>query len=563
MSKKISDKKLARLLQGIESPARYTGGEYNTPVIKKDVGLNFCLCFPDTYEVGQSNLGIKILYHMLNDMEGVACETAYAPRQDFADRLREEGVKLFSSETRRSLAVFDMVGFSLGYELGFTNILYMLDLAGIPLKASERTDKYPLIVFGGSVCVNPAPLSAFADIICIGDGEEVLASLAKLYSRKKPRKRFLSEASKIEGVYVPTVSKKVKKAVVKDLSTVYFPNAVQVPNVQAVHNRAVLEIYRGCKWGCKFCQAGYIGRPVRHKSVEVLISQAKALIQNCGFDELGLASLSTCDYPHLKELITGLVPLAKERRVRLSLPSTRVDSFMAEYGEQAGIGERSKGSITFAPEAGTQRLRDVIGKRVTDADIERSMTAAFGAGYTGVKLYFMIGLPTETEEDLDGIVKIASLAKYLYKQHKTSSKPLTLNISASIFVPKPHTPFQWEAQDTRETARSKQKYLKEKLQKIGVRYSWHDSGQSTLEVAFARGDERLSDVVLEAYKRGCKFDGWTEYFDFNIWLSAFETCGVNINDYTGAIEKDALLPWDMVDVGINKEQLLKIKDNIC
>ena len=552
---RIDDKIFNRLLKGVAGPARYCGGEYNTPAIKGNAALNFCMCFPDTYEVGFSNLGIKILFGILNEKDNCACDMAFAPHKDFADNLRAENISLFGLQTRRPLGVFDMVGFSMQYELSLTNVLYMLDLGGIPLYARDRSDSHPLVVLGGPVCVNPAPLAAFADIICVGDGEDTLTALADLFVSCKyngaNRREFLTQAAGIEGVYIPAIGNKVVRAAVKELDKAYFPTSMQVPHVEAVHNRAVLELFRGCGRGCRFCQAGFIYRPVRRRTPETLVKQAKRLIDNCGYDEIGLASLSTCDYPHLKELLALLKPLADKRKVKLSLPSTRVDAFAAEFAADG-----RKGSITFAPEAGTQRLRDVIRKNVTDTDIESSLTAAFRAGFTGAKLYFMIGLPTETQEDIEGIVKIVHSARALYRAHKTSQKGLALSVSASLFVPKSFTPFQWEAQDTRDSAGQKQRYLKDALKKLGVRFSYHDTAQSALEAAFARGDGKLSAVAVAAYKSGCCFDGWSEHFDMHKWLAAFEACGIDINEYLGAIDTTAPLPWDIVDIGVSKDFLL-------
>ena len=553
----MTDTKLRKILSRVDKPSRYCGGELNTPKMKDDAELDFLLCFPDIYEVAMSNLGIKILYGILNNRPDTNCESAYAPWSDMAAVLREESEPLFSSETRRPMNEFDIIGFSMQYELSYTGMLYMLELGRVKLLSRERGEGDPIVMAGGLCVVNPLPLADFVDLFSIGDGENTLDELASLYVENKrlggSRSDFLKKASLIDGVYVPSVGKNgVRRAVIPDLDSAYFPTAAQVPNIEAVHNRAVLEIFRGCTRGCRFCQAGFIYRPVRERSVDTIVKYSKELIDNCGFDEISLSSLSTCDYPDLRGLLKELKPLTDSRRVTIALPSTRVDSFEAEFVEQS-----RKGSLTFAPEAGTQRLRDVINKNVTEENIFTSMRNAFGKGYASVKLYFMIGLPTETDEDLLAIADLAGRIKQIYRECGSNKKRLTITVSASTFVPKPFTPFQWERQISREEIRHKQELLKSALGKIRVNFNYHNSDMSILEAAFARGDERLGAVLLSAYKKGCVFDSWGEFFDADKWKSAFDECGVSPEEFTREYSEDETLAWSFVDVGVDEEYFKK------
>ncbi len=550
--------KLKEILLTVEKPARYLGGEFNLPDTDKPCEERVCLCFADKYEVGMSNIGLRILYHMLNDTEGVVCERSFAPSVDMAEKMRENGIKLFSLETKREFCDFDMVGFSVGFELAYTNILYMMDLAGIPFYSKDRGEEYPLIVAGGPCMVNPAPIADFFDALLIGEGEVNLAQFVALHRECKKsglsKQEFLKRAAKLEGVYVPSVGGKVKRAVVKDLDKAYFPTKILVPSCDIVHDRSTLELFRGCANGCRFCQACFYYRPIRERKKDTLLKQAKELITNTGYEELSLSSLSTSDYSQLKELVEGLKEEAAKENVKLALPSLRLDSFEAE------IYEDTKGaSLTFAPEAGTQRLRDVINKNVSDENIYSSLKAALEHGVKNVKLYFMIGLPTETEDDLKGIVDIVKLVSKLHAQYGRS-RIINITVSTAVFIPKPLTPFQWEKQITIDEMYEKQEYLKRELRLKNVKYSWHDAKASVIEAALARGDSKQSAVIRRAYETGCVFDSWNECFDYDRWVAAFDYCGIDIREYTGAIPVEKELAWDFIENGVTKNYLLRERE---
>lgn len=545
------------LLLSVDKPARYCGGEFNTPEIKSNAELRFLMCFPDVYEVAHSNLGIKILYYMLNNRPDTACESCYMPWVDMAAKLRERKIALFSQETHAPMNTFHAVGFSLQYEMSYTNVLAMLELGGIPLESKDRGEDSPIVVAGGPCVVNPMPLTHFIDVFSIGDGEDAINSLADVLIECKregaSRAQTLGRIAEIDGMFVPGVSRgKVRRAVIDSLDSAFFPTRVQIPNIEAVFSRAVLEIFRGCTRGCRFCQAGMIYRPVRERSVKTLAEYTNELIKNNGFDEITLSSLSTCDYPCLRELLAEIKPACDESHINISLPSTRVDSFEAEFVASARLS-----SLTFAPEAGTQRLRDVINKNVTEEDILTSCRYAFERGYHAVKLYFMIGLPTETDEDLLGIADIVKKIKYCYKQHAMSRKALSLGVSTSTFVPKPFTPFQWEPQISLEEIERKQALLRSVLRPLAVKYAYHDGKTSRIETTLARGDERMNGVILAAYKSGCTFDSWTEYFDYDKWMEAFRACGVDHEDYCGAQSLEKPLAWERIETGISREFLLR------
>lgn len=548
------------ILLTVDKPARYAGGEFNTPVIKADAALRFLMCFPDVYEVAHSNLGIKILYYMLNQRADTACESCYMPWVDMAERLRANGLPLFSQETQTPMRSFHAVGFSLQYEMSYTNVLAMLDLGGIPILRADRGEQDPIVVAGGPCVINPMPLTKFIDVFSIGDGEEAISQLADTLIRckreKRSRAQTLQEIARIDGMFVPSVSQgKVRRAVIDSLETAFFPTKVQIPSIEAVFQRAVLEIFRGCTRGCRFCQAGMIYRPVRERTPQTLRKYTQELIENNGFDEITLSSLSTCDYPCLRRLLAEIKPICDERHVNISLPSTRVDSFEAEF-----VASGRLSSMTFAPEAGTQRLRDVINKNVTEEDILTSCRYAFEKGFHSVKLYFMIGLPTETDEDLYGIADIVKKIKYCYKTHAVSRKPLSLGVSTSTFVPKPFTPFQWEAQISLEEIERRQSLLRAALKPLGIRYNYHDGKTSRLEATLARGDERMNDVIAAAYASGCVFDSWTEHFDYEKWMAAFASCGVDPETYCGAQDMGAPRAWERIETGISREFLLRERE---
>ena len=549
---------LKEILLQVERPARYVGGEFNLPDMQKPCDERVCMCFSDKYEIGMSNIGIRILYHMLNDLDGVVCERCFAPDLDLAKLLKERNMPLFSIETKKDLKEFDLIGFSVQFELQYTNIAYMFDLAGIPYYAKDRGEEFPLMVAGGPCSVNPMPYADFFDAILIGDGEVNLKQIVELHKELKPKhltkEEFLKIAvDKVEGLYVPRFHNKTKRAIVKNLDEAYFPTKILVPNCQIVHDRSTIELFRGCANGCRFCQACFYYRPIRERSVDTLVEYAKRLMDSTGYEELSLASLSTSDYSGLKELVDRIKVEADKRKVKLAVPSLRLDSFEAEIYE-----ELNGASLTFAPEAGTQRLRNVINKNISEANITSAIEGAMKNNVKNVKLYFMIGLPTETDEDLDGIAHIAKEVLWLHKKSGTS-KMLNVTVSTSVFIPKPLTPFQWEKQISLEEMDRRVKHLQEVLRLKNVRYNWHDAKTSYLEAAFARGDSRLMPVIIKAYEKGCVFDSWSENFDFDKWMEAFAECGISVDEYTGEIPEDKELPWDVIDNGVTKAYLLKEK----
>lgn len=585
--KTISKKQKAyiydEILRRVEKPGRYSGGEWNS-IIKNpdDMNIRYGFCFPDVYEVGMSHLGSRILYHLLNDQEDIYCERVFAPWPDMEKELRKEGIPLFSQESRDSIRDFDFLGFTLQYELSYSNILNMLDMAGIPIKSEDRGDGMPFIMAGGPCAYNPEPLYKFVDMFLMGEGEELMLDVMEAYRKWKisgeSRERYLEAVSQIDGVYVPkfydvqynedgTVKsiepnfekapKKIRKRIVRDLNEAYFPDKIIVPFIDIVHDRAVLEIFRGCTRGCRFCQAGMIYRPVRERSVEKLLEIADKLLASSGYEEVSISSLSTSDYPELFSLVQQLISRYKEDQVNMSLPSLRIDSFSMKIVQE--IQKVRKSGLTFAPEAGSQRMRDVINKGVDEQDLMDSVGAAFECGYTGLKLYFMIGLPTETMEDVLGIGDLAKkvVERYYQVPKDVRGKGLSISVSASSFVPKPFTPFQWVPQDSIQTLREKQVQLRDLLRpNKQIQFSWHESKTSYVEAIFARGDRKVADALEEAWKNGAKFDGWDEHFRFDVWMAAFEKLGMSTDFYAARTRSlEEYLPWDHIDVGVTKEYL--------
>ena len=574
---------LEKLLLSVQKPGRYAGGEQGSVIKnKKDVNLRFAFCFPDTYEIGMSHLGMKILYSLLNSQKDIWCERVFAPWVDFEEVMRKNNIPLFALESKDSIKDFDIIGFTLQYEMCYTNILNMLDLAGLKLKSSERTELSPLVIAGGPCTCNSEPLSDFIDLFVMGEGEEVLLELTDLYKKAKreniSKQDFLIKASQIEGIYVPslydinyndngTVSsvaanfnapKTVKKRIISDMDKVFYPAEFVVPYIEIVHDRVMQEIFRGCIRGCRFCQAGFLYRPVREKSVGTISSQARDLCAFTGYDEVSLTSLSTSDYKELEPLLNNLLDWTDKEKVSLSLPSLRIDNFSPELLKK--VQHIRKSGLTFAAEAGTQRLRDVINKNITEEEILNTCKTAFEGGHTSVKLYFMLGLPTETDQDVLGIAELAQRIVDLYYSLKEKPKGKSVNVSVSIsnFVPKPFTPFQFEPQITKEEMHRRQMLLKDAIKSKKISLSYHDSQTSVLEGVFARGDRRLGAVILKAYQKGCKFDSWNECFRPELWEEAFLECDVDSAFYnTRKREYDEILPWDILDIGVDKEFFIK------
>ncbi len=579
----MDKKRLDQLMLTVQKPGRYSGGEINQVVKDKAaIDVRFAFCFPDTYEIGMSHLGLKILYSLFNERDDIWCERVFAPWVDFEKVMREYDIPLFALESRDPINEFDFVGFTLQYELSYTNILSMLDLAKIPLKSCDRSDTDPIVVAGGPCCCNAEPLADFIDIFFLGEGEKVDLEVIDLYKECKKngfsRKDFLQKASQISGVYVPSLYDVVynadgtikqfvplcgapaviEKRIEHDLDKSYYPDRFVVPYIEAVHDRAVQEVFRGCIRGCRFCQAGYIYRPVREKSAATVNAQARALCVNTGYDEISLSSLSTSDYTHLEEMLDDMLCWTEDMRVSLSLPSLRIDNFSEELLQK--INRLRKSGLTFAPEAGTQRLRDVINKNITEDDIVSSCRTAFKNGYFSVKLYFMMGLPTETDEDIVGIADLAQKIVDLYYSlpEKPKGKSVNVSISVANFVPKPHTPFQFEPQITRDEMMRRQMLLKDSIKSKKITFNYHENKTSFLEGVFARGDRRLGAVIESAYKKGCRFDGWDECFDLDAWMSAFDECNINPEFYANRTRAfDEISPWDHLDYRVTKDFLIR------
>ena len=573
---------LQRILPTVQKPARYTGGEFNEiKKNKEDVRVRVAFCFPDTYEIGMSNLGMRILYGVMNQMEGVWCERVFAPWGDMESAMRENHLPLWALESQDPVKDFDMIAFTIGYEMAYSNILNMLNLAGVPLHSRDRHD-LKNIVFAGGVCAyNPEPLADFVDFFSLGEGEDITVEIVSLYDRAKAegwsKDAFLHEVAKISGVYVPSfyehsynedgtlaaitpkdgAPKMITKRIVEDLDNAYWPVKMIVPSTEIVHDRANLEVFRGCIRGCRFCQAGYTCRPVRKKSPEVLFRQAVESLEDSGNNEITLSSLSTSDYRGLKELTDQIIPYCESHKVNLSVPSLRADNFSRELMEKLQTVRKS--GLTFAPEAGTQRLRDVINKNLTEEEILTTCTNAFSGGWNNVKLYFMLGLPTETDEDVLGIADLVYKIILAWKEHAVNKKRgLRIHVATAYFVPKPHTAFQWEKQITPEEYLRRCRLLKSHFYSKSIEYNYHAPDLSRLEAVFARGDRRLGAVIEEAVKNGARLDGWDEYFNYSKWFDAFNTCGVDTEFYTvRGYGEDEILPWDTIDVGITKKFLLR------
>jgi len=579
------DRKLERILPRVQKPARYTGGEYNQIIKDRaEVDLRMALCFPDTYEIGMSNLGMKILYGVINQMPGVWCERVFAPWGDMEEEMRRADIPLWALESGDALGEFDALGFSIGYEMAYTTVLNMLDLAKIPLRSKDRTDLLPLVFAGGTACCNPEPMAEFMDLFVIGEGEEMDCELLALLGRAKregwSKRDFLLRAAKIEGVYVPSfyepvynedgtlselrvledAPEKVRKRIVLDFENSYFPTAPVVPSTEIVHDRVTLELFRGCVRGCRFCQAGFAYRPVRSRSAEKCVEQGIASLENTGWQEISLASLSTSDYRPLGQMCDGLLDYCVPHSINLSLPSLRADNFSIELMEK--VQKVRKSGLTFAPEAGTQRLRDVINKNVREEDLLNTCRIAFEGGWNGVKLYFMLGLPTETDEDVLGIADLAEKVLRLWKAHAANkSRGVRITVSTSCFVPKPHTPFQWEPQVSMEEYMRRVKLLRDNMRSKAITYNWHDADTSLIEAVLSRGDRRVGEVIYRVWETGGKLDSWSDYFKFDRWLDAFKHCGLEPEFYAGRERAySEVLPWSRVDLGVKPSFLVNERE---
>ncbi|MFZ7132256.1 MAG: TIGR03960 family B12-binding radical SAM protein [Eubacteriales bacterium] len=573
------------VLPFVESPGRYIGNEINS--VHKEITpqmIRFAFAFPDLYEVGMSHLGMKILYHLLNEREDVYCERVFAPWIDLEKQMRDNDIPLFSIETKDPIRDFNFFAFTLQYEMSYSNILNMMDLAGIPPFSKDRGEQEPLIIVGGPCAYNCEPIADFIDIAIIGEGEEVILEIMDAYKSRRhlDKNTFLRSITDIQGVYIPSlyeveyqdggIMKEVhpvdyelptviKKRVIHNMDQAYFPEKIIVPFIQTVHDRIMLEVFRGCTRGCRFCQAGMLYRPIREKSVKRLMEDAEKLLKNTGYEEISLSSLSTTDYSQLQVLVDQLIDTYEGKRISVSLPSLRMDTFSIELAEK--IQKVRKTGLTFAPEAGTQRLRDVINKGVTEEDLMQAVTKAFEAGWGHVKLYFMIGLPTETMEDIESIAILAEKVVGAFYKTKSSKKNRNIKVvvSTSSFVPKSFTPFQWEGQDTMEQINAKQNYLKKRLRHKKISYNWHEASLSMLEGVFARGDRRLANVLYKAWQKGCKFDGWRDLFLVDAWMEAFKENNLQPAFYCqrkrGVSE---VLPWDIIQCGVTKEFLIEEKN---
>lgn len=573
-----------KILMRVQKPTRYTGGEMNQCVKNpKDVFIRYGFCFPDVYEIAMSHLGIKILYHILNLRSDTYCERVFAPWDDMEQEMRAVGKRLFALETGDEVTNFDILAFTLQYELSYSNVVNMLRLADIPLFARDRDENHPIICAGGPCAYNAEPIADFIDFFMMGEGEELINETTDVCaewkkSGKKSKKELLEKLADIEGVYVPSfydvsynddgtvrevkpnnphAKACVRKRIMPDFDKTIAPDTIIVPFGEIVHDRVMLEIFRGCIRGCRFCQAGYVYRPVRERKAQTLTELADKLLSCSGYDEISLSSLSTSDYRELKELTDNLLEMTEKKKIGLSLPSLRIDNFSLELMNK--VQRVRKSGITFAPEAGTQRLRDVINKNITEENIMQSTARIFAGGWTNVKLYFMIGLPTETKEDVEAIAELAEkvLGQYFAIPKEQRAKNINITVSSSSFVPKPFTAFQWAAQDSREQIIEKQSTLKNAIKSKRIRYNWHDNKVSYLEGVFARGDRRLAPAVARAVELGCKFDGWNDFFRLDLWMQAFKDCGIDPDFYLRERSYDETLPWDHISVGVTKKFFMR------
>ena len=576
---------LERILPRVQKPARYTGGEYNEVIKDKaEVDVRFAMCFPDTYEIGMSNLGMRILYGVMNEAPGVWCERSFAPWGDMEQELRRARLPLYALESGDSLRAFDFVGFSLGYEMAYTNVLNMMDLAEIPIHSAERGEDDPIIVAGGTCAYNGEPLADVVDIFSLGEGEDVTLEMIQLYRAGRAkgwtRREFLRHAAQVPGLYVPALYKityredgtvqaitpldgapeRITKRIVTDLDKSYFPVKTIIPSTDIVHDRVMLEVFRGCIRGCRFCQAGYCYRPVRPKSVDLLVRQGIESCQDSGYQEMTLSSLSTSDYRPLTSLCDGLLEYCDPRNINLNLPSLRADGF--SMGIMQRLQRARKTSITFAPEAGTQRLRDTINKNVTEQDLLQSCRTAFEGGCNAVKLYFMLGLPTETDEDVVGIADLAQKVYWTWKEYAVNrARGVRITVSTSFFVPKPFTPFQWEAQISMEEYHRRVDLLRSSIRNKSIQYNWHEMNTSYIEAVLARGDRRLGAVLEAVWRDGARLDSWSEYFSFERWMDAFVRAGVDPDFYARrARTREEILPWSMVDIGVQTDYLWRERE---